>query len=488
MDIQKQVVHFQAKKGFTTAQSNEHQRRWTEKGWENANANGRIDRTRTELNFEVVWGGKIQPVDKSKSIPEKFRENLQARGIKDPNVNRPDDPKIRTVVDFILSGSHDTLCRLAFGDQQVNLSPGANNGGVRRQPEIERWAQDMYDVLAGKYGEENILSFIVHLDERTPHIHADIIPVSKDNKISFKEVISGYDKYEYRSRSLALHDAFGEVNRKWGLHRGDSVAVTHAKKVSHEEYRRELARECNTLEREVESKSAKLETLEKQVRIAEVKKKSLSTMISNLESARERIEDKIDVVRTALSADWMDSNRKQFYLDKQESLQKKLDDIFSKLADKRGKLQDAEKRLVELKDELERSEERRDELEQQIRSANSQVSEITLNKVGTEALWTVLSDFQKLKVTLPSELFSGFDDSLLQDMSRRGQKIIACAALLFLGMVDQATTFAENHGGGGGNSRGDWGRDPEEDERQWLRRCLARSRQMMAPAGRKLTR
>ena len=57
METQKQVVHFQAKKGFTTAQSNEHQRRWTEKGWERANENGRIDRSRTRLNFEIVRGG-----------------------------------------------------------------------------------------------------------------------------------------------------------------------------------------------------------------------------------------------------------------------------------------------------------------------------------------------------------------------------------------------------------------------------------------------
>ena len=76
METQKQVVHFQAKKGFTTAQSNEHQRRWTEKGWERANENGRIDRSRTRLNFEIVRGGKVQAVDQSKSIPEKFLENI----------------------------------------------------------------------------------------------------------------------------------------------------------------------------------------------------------------------------------------------------------------------------------------------------------------------------------------------------------------------------------------------------------------------------
>ena len=41
MDAQKQVLHFEAKSGFTTAQSNEHQRRWTERGWAQANENGR---------------------------------------------------------------------------------------------------------------------------------------------------------------------------------------------------------------------------------------------------------------------------------------------------------------------------------------------------------------------------------------------------------------------------------------------------------------
>ena len=258
METQKQVVHFQAKKGFTTAQSNEHQRRWTERGWERANENGRIDRTRVALNFEIVKGGKLQAVDKSKSIPEKFRENITARELKDPNEKCPDNPKYRTVVDFIISGSHERLCQLAFGKQEVDLSPGADNSRVRRRPEIERWAKDMYDALAGKYGEENILSFIVHLDERTPHIHADLIPVTEDNLISFNQVFAGGNKYEFRRRSLALHDMFGKVNEKWGLERGDSVAVTHAKKKSHEEYRRELSSQCSTLEKEVDRKSATL--------------------------------------------------------------------------------------------------------------------------------------------------------------------------------------------------------------------------------------
>ena len=488
MEAQKQVLHFQAKCGFTTAQSNEHQRRWTENGWERANENGRIDRSRTRLNFEIAKGGKVQAVDHSKSIPEKFAENLVARGIKDPNRKWPDEPRYRTVVDFIISGSHDTLRDLAFGTQEVDYSQGADNSGLERRPEIERWAKDMYDALSGKFGEENILSFIVHLDERTPHIHADLVPVTQDGRISFSKVFCGPDKYEFRRRSLALHDLFAEVNRKWGLQRGDSVAVTHAKKKSHEEYRRELSAQCSSLEREVIGRTARLEGLDRQIRLATVRIKGLRTMVSNLETGRARIEGELEGIRRSLSGTDAGADGREALLRKEESLQRKLDDILAKLADKQGKLKAADRALADLKEQLSQSKERQAELEREIQAATSKVSKIALSKVGEEALWGVLNEFRAIGEDLPEEMLDRFDDSLLQDMSRRGMQIVTCAALLSMGLVDQATTFAQNCGGGGGHAHGKWGRDPEEDERAWLLRCLARSRQMIAPSGRKIKR
>ena len=488
MEAQKQVLHFQAKCGFTTAQSNEHQRRWTENGWERANENGRIDRSRTRLNFEIAKGGKVQAVDQSKSIPEKFAENLAARGIKDPNRKWPDEPRYRTVVDFIISGSHDTLRDLAFGTQEVDYSQGADNSSLERRPEIERWAKDMYDALSGKFGEENILSFIVHLDERTPHIHADLVPVTQDGRISFSKVFCGPDKYEFRRRSLALHDLFAEVNRKWGLQRGDSVAVTHAKKKSHEEYRRELSAQCSSLEREVIGRTARLEGLDRQIRLATVRIKGLRTMVSNLETGRARIEGELEGIRRSLSGTDARTDGREALLRKEESLQRKLDDILAKLADKQGKLKAADRALADLKEQLSQSKERQAELEREIQAATSKVSKIALSKVGEEALWGVLNEFRAIGEDLPEEMLDRFDDSLLQDMSRRGMQIVTCAALLSMGLVDQATTFAQNCGGGGGHAHGKWGRNPEEDERAWLLRCLARSRQMIAPSGRKIKR
>ena len=206
MEKAKQAIHFEARKGFTTAQSNEHFRAWTEKGWESATDRTRIDRSRQHLNFEIQKG-RITPLDKTRSIPERMARMFSERGIKDPNQGL-NEPRYRTAVDFIVTGSHEQLCSLAFGSQTIDYSYGTGripegtdplkmNSNVQRYHEIEEWAKDMYDVMADKYGEENIISFIVHLDETTPHIHANIIPVTPDGALSFKQVFAGTSKYEY---------------------------------------------------------------------------------------------------------------------------------------------------------------------------------------------------------------------------------------------------------------------------------------------------
>ena len=96
----KQVLDVRVSKGITTSQSNEHQRRWTEKGWEQALEKGNYDPSREHLNFEIVQGGEDRPVDKSRSIPERMAEILNRRGIRDPNEGL-DEPIYRTVVNII---------------------------------------------------------------------------------------------------------------------------------------------------------------------------------------------------------------------------------------------------------------------------------------------------------------------------------------------------------------------------------------------------
>jgi len=50
---------------------------------------------------------------------------------------------------------------------------------------------------------------------------------------------------------------------------------------------------------------------------------------------------------------------------------------------------------------------------------------------------------------------------------------------LFAGFVDAATTFSQNCGGGGSAPDQDWGRDKNEDDILWARRCFRKAREMV---------
>lgn len=135
----KQVLDVQVSKGITTAQSNEHLRNRSEKAAEYAMKKGNYDPTREHLNFEIV-NGKVRPVDKSRSIPDRMADSLRQRGIKDPNEGLV-EPKYRTVVNIILGGSRELMRQLAFGKQDVDFEQGADNSRIVRKPEIEQWAR-----------------------------------------------------------------------------------------------------------------------------------------------------------------------------------------------------------------------------------------------------------------------------------------------------------------------------------------------------------
>lgn len=62
------------------------------------------------------------------------------------------------------------------------------------------------------------------------------------------------------------------------------------------------------------------------------------------------------------------------------------------------------------------------------------------------------------------------------------------AMLLFAGYIDAATSMAESHGGGGSAPSSGWGRDKEEDEREWARRCAQMALEMNRPRRRGLRR
>ena len=188
-----QVLDIRTQKGMTEAESAEHLRKRTAEALKYERYKGNYDPSREHLNFEVSRGGVITMVDKKHSIPTRMKNNLTARGIDDPNIGKVKIPQ-RTIVNLILGGSRDQMRKLAFGDQQLKEGDNADNSQLKRKEDIEKWAKDMYQFIAKKYGEENILAFVVHLDETNPHAHCTLMPINEKGEFKFKEIFCGGTK------------------------------------------------------------------------------------------------------------------------------------------------------------------------------------------------------------------------------------------------------------------------------------------------------
>ena len=73
---------------------------------------------------------------------------------------------------------------------------------------------DCTKFFAERYGKENIISAVVHLDETTPHMHLNLMPVTKDGRLCSKQL---FDKPQLQKLQT---DFYEEVGKKYGLQRG----------------------------------------------------------------------------------------------------------------------------------------------------------------------------------------------------------------------------------------------------------------------------
>ena len=505
---QKQVCDIQAGKRMTIAQSNEHLRVGDISAF-NANRAGNLDPTRTRLNFEIGKGGVVKEVDQKTSIAKRIKAIFDSHGIKDPNIGIEDEDLkkkkvgVRTHANIILQGSRETMRQLAFGDQQVDYEHGADNSHITRSPEIEKWATDMYNFIARKYGEENIAAFVVHLDETNPHIHCTLVPITKSGKLSWVDFFNAKKKYDYSKHLDTLHTELAEVNEKWGLKRGDSVAQTGAQHKTYLQWLKEqilgnkktIVEQDETITRqstEISQQKQQLYAINAEIKTAEKKLKSFTSMLNNLKEQKEHLE--IDI--TALE-EMRDTGNEEIEQQLKEK-QKLLNEINEKISNREAQLSNVQQQLHDLaikKHDLQR------EYDNQKRQMNKELPDLldktqrevndTFWEMAAEEMKKDYSAMEAFSQKLPSDLRTEFnnilDTSFFEDLAQRGEQMAACAAALFLGYVDAATNIANAGGGGGGNTSG-WGKDKDEDDEAYRRRCCIMGRMMMRPAGRKLKR
>ena len=474
----KQVLDVRVSKGFTAAQGNEHLRNRSKEAEKYAMSMGNYDPTRKHLNFEIAPGGKVRPIDTSRNIPERIADILSRRGIKDPNEGLI-EPKYRTVVNIIFGGSRERMHELAFGTQKVDFEKYADNTRIKRKSDIERWAKDVYSFVCGRYGEQNVAAFIVHLDELNPHVHCTLLPI-RDGKFAYKEIFAGKDKFEFSQRMKQLHtDFFAEVNTKWGMERGRSVAETGARHRTTEEYRRMLSEECTTIEQQIGRHQEILSALHSDIRMAERCIKGLTSMVENLLQEKSEKEAQLSALERSLDNCRDDS---QSVAAEKDKIEKELAAIQWKLADKQEKLRIADQQLTDLKENMDSVQERTEELKKEAYSYFRDVHSKVDSLLKDAMVESMVREFKSLSERMSASERELFDDTLVRSIAEQGAEVMHCATMLFLGMVDDATTFAETHGGGGSKSDLKWGRDEDEDNRAWALRCMRMASRMMRPA------
>lgn len=528
----KNVIDMRPGKGFTTSQSNEHLRRLADREAAKK-AQWNYDPSREHLNFEIGRGGVVKEVDKSKSIHQRIEENLKARGIKDPNIpliTQGLDPKYRTVANFILGGNREVMRNLAFGNQKVDWEHGADNTELKRMPDIEAWAKDAYAFMCKKFGEQNIAAFVVHLDEANPHVHCTVLPISENNRISFKKVfLKGNDNKNALSKYMEnLHTEYAEdVGLKYGMERGDSIKETGAVHRTTEEYRRKLWKDAQEKEEEVRENTKTITnqrgiiaSLNREIKHSAARLKALATMIKNLETHKADLEQEIkklnrDLAAGKISKEEADRKLSQINADIKKTEEKILDKT-DKLKIAESKLHDAEQRKTELEAKAHEAEEKRSSEEQktalavektakaegkyqEIKAKYKEIAPAVNLKVSHEIdslgfhmvaldMKSRLSKYDELRNSLsPSQrdfldrtVGEIFDGSLIENVAENSANLCSVAASLYLGYLDAATRIAQSSGGGGGPGTG-WGKRDDEDDLDFRRRCFGMAMKMMKP-------
>ena len=341
-NIPRAAVHVGAPaKSFSAAEGYEPERRgWDENTYrlKNQDTNNHYDFSRNHLNFEINGKGEIVSLG-SNPVPlherlQKRLDELDFKPYKDkdnPLGNSDNSPNC--TVGIIVSGDHRVLTRLAFGDQDVDFTLQRSNAHVVLKQGIKDWAMDTYHWACDRWGAENIIGFDVHLDETTPHIQIQTIPVAKtkargrasvkyvhkDDKSKLlshkewkklpeeirgdfvrteverreKECVSyarvwGEDKYAVGKTYYQMHtDYYNEVGHKYGLERGDDIAMLPV-----EEQRARVHKSKAVLEAERQAEDAIINAKAEKQQLEQQKDKLVGET-QNIKSQKARLEDKV---------------------------------------------------------------------------------------------------------------------------------------------------------------------------------------------------
>ena len=79
---------------------------------------------------------------------------------------------------------------------------------------FQQWVKANQNFIEQEFGKENIVRFTLHMDEKTPHIHAVTVNLTEDGRLSAKEILGNPKAMQERQ------DRYAEQMKPFGLERG----------------------------------------------------------------------------------------------------------------------------------------------------------------------------------------------------------------------------------------------------------------------------
>ena len=175
-----------------------------------------IDHSKTHLNYDLVNDNKQ---NFNNLIEEKLEQNYTSKR------------KIRTDAVKHIDG-------LITSDNEF-----FNN---QKPEDTKQFFEHAKDFLEEEYGKDNLLYATVHMDEKTPHMHYGVVPITDDGRLSAKEVVGN------KKALTEFQDRFNEYvkQRGYDLERGQSRQVTNVKHEQMSQYKQKTEYHKQEYERE----------------------------------------------------------------------------------------------------------------------------------------------------------------------------------------------------------------------------------------------
>ena len=164
-----------------------------------------IDLEKSHLNYDLI---NDESIDFNSMIDKKIEENYTGnRKIRSDAVKH---------IDGIITSDNEFF-------------------NFKSQDQIQAFFEDSKQFLEDEYGKDNLLYAAVHMDEKTPHMHYGVVPITKDGRLSAKDVVGN------KKALTEFQDRFNQYlnDKGYDLERGESKHKTERKHKEVEKFKSE---------------------------------------------------------------------------------------------------------------------------------------------------------------------------------------------------------------------------------------------------------